>query len=158
MQFVGMATNRLQSLAYHLSATSPSPHPFDPLSNAEIEKAVQIIRTEKGSVHYNAITLWEPRKKEMMKWLESPQLVPRPKRIADVVVIAPGGKVYDGLVDLAEGRVVKWKNIDGVQPLVRLIICLILTPFNRRIITDDYSRLPWKISKLLSMLFERIPR
>lgn len=118
MQFVRMATNRLQSLAHHLAATSPPPHPFDPLSNAEIEKAVQIIRAEKGSVHYNAITLYEPRKKEMMKWLETPEIVPRPKRIADVVVIAPGGKVYDGLVDLAEGRVLKWEHIDGVQPLV----------------------------------------
>ncbi|APA06789.1 hypothetical protein sscle_02g015590 [Sclerotinia sclerotiorum 1980 UF-70] len=115
-----MASNRLQSLAHHFSATSPPPHPFDPLSNAEIEKAVQIIRAEKGSVHYNAITLHEPRKKEMMKWLESPQVVPRPKRIADVVVIAPGGKVYDGLVDLAEGKVVKWEHIDGVQPLITM--------------------------------------
>lgn len=53
-----------------------------------------------------------------MKWLETPEIVPRPKRIADVVVIAPGGKVYDGLVDLAEGRVLKWEHIDGVQPLV----------------------------------------
>ncbi|TEY44689.1 hypothetical protein BOTCAL_0346g00070 [Botryotinia calthae] len=120
MQFARMATNRLQSLAHHLAATSPPPHPFDPLSNAEIEKAVQIIRAEKGSVHYNAITLYEPRKKEMMKWLETPEIVPRPKRIADVVVIAPGGKVYDGLVDLAEGRVLKWEHIDGVQPLITM--------------------------------------
>jgi primary-amine oxidase len=115
-----MATNRLQSLAHHISATSPLPHPFDPLSNAEIEKAVEVIRAEKGQVHYNAITLYEPRKAEMLKWLENPQAVSRPKRIADVVVIAPGGKVYDGLVDLVEGKVLKWEHVDGVQPLVSL--------------------------------------
>ncbi|PQE03998.1 peroxisomal copper amine oxidase protein [Rutstroemia sp. NJR-2017a BVV2] len=107
----------MQSLAHHISATSPPPHPFDPLSNAEIEKAVEVIRAEKGQVHYNAITLYEPRKAEMLKWLESPQTVSRPKRIADAVVIAPGGKVYDGLVDLVEGKVLKWEHVDGVQPL-----------------------------------------
>lgn len=123
-----MATNRLQSVAHHFTATSPLPHPFDPLTNAEIDKAVHIIRTEKGSVHYNAITLYEPRKREMTKWLANPQVAPRPKRIADVVVIAPGGKVHDGLVDLAEERVVKWEQIDGVQPLVYSHFLLGLCP------------------------------
>lgn len=127
MQFVSMATNRLPSAAHHSTAAS-LPHPFDPLTNAEIDKAVHIIRTEKGSVHYNAITLYEPRKREMTKWLADPQVAPRPKRIADVVVIAPGGKVHDGLVDLAEERVVQWEQIDGVQPLVYSHLLLGLCP------------------------------
>ena len=45
---------------------------------------------------------------------------PRPRRVADVVAIATGGKVYDGLVDLKEGKIVKWGSTDGVQPLVVL--------------------------------------
>jgi primary-amine oxidase len=114
-----MALDRLKSVTHHISGTSAPHHPFDPLSNAEIETAVQIIRKEHGKVHYNAVTLYEPRKKEMLKWLEDPAHTPRPARIADIVAIAPGGKVYDGLVDLAEGKIVKWEALEGVQPLVR---------------------------------------
>lgn len=54
----------------------------------------------------------------MLKWLADPGHTTRPTRIADVVAIAPGGTVYDGLVDLAKGKVVKWDHIQGVQPLV----------------------------------------
>lgn len=113
-----MALDRLKSVAHHVAGNTGPPHPFDPLSNAEIETAAQIIRKEHGKVHYNAITLLEPRKKEMLKWLEDPEHFPRPARVADVVVLAPGGKVYDGLVDLKEGRITSWTALDGVQPLV----------------------------------------
>lgn len=54
----------------------------------------------------------------MLKWLEDPTRTPRPTRIADVVAIAPGGKVYDGLINLEEGKITKWKALEGVQPLV----------------------------------------
>jgi primary-amine oxidase len=117
-----MALERLQSVAQHVTGTTPPPHPFDPLSNAEIETAAQIIRKEHGKVHYNAITLYEPRKKEMLKWLADPAHTPRPARIADIVAIAPGGKVYDGLVNLIEGKIVKWVQLAGVQPLVSVTI------------------------------------
>jgi primary-amine oxidase len=113
-----MALNRLKSITHHVTATASPPHPFDPLSNAEIETAAEIIRKEHGIVHYNAITLLEPRKKEMLKWLEDPVRTPRPTRIADVVAIAPGGKVCDGWINLEEQKIVKWTILDGVQPLV----------------------------------------
>ena len=113
-----MALDRLKSVAHHVTGTGPPPHPFDPLSNAEIETAAQIVRSEHGKLHYNAIFLQEPRKKEMLKWLEDSQHTPRPTRIADIVAIAPGGKVYDGLVDLKEKKLVRWTALDGVQPLV----------------------------------------
>lgn len=112
-----MALDRLKSVAQHITGTTPPPHPFDPLTNAEIESAVSIIRKEHGQLHYNAITLKEPLKKEMLQWLENPQ-TPRPLRIADVVVVAPGGKVIDGWVDLKAAKVIKWESLDGVQPLV----------------------------------------
>jgi primary-amine oxidase len=114
-----MALDRLKSVAQHVTGNTPPPHPFDPLSNAEIETAVSITRSAHGKLHYNAVTLWEPRKKEMLKWLENPANTPRPARVADIVAIAPGGKVYDGLVNLNEGKIVKWEQLDGVQPLVR---------------------------------------
>jgi primary-amine oxidase len=113
-----MALDRLKSVAHHVAGTTSPPHPFDPLSSAEIETAAHIIRKAYGKVHYNAITLLEPRKREMLKWLEDPARTPRPVRIADVVAIAPGGKVYDGLVNLEEGNITKWTALEGVQPLV----------------------------------------
>jgi len=95
------------------------PHPFDPLSLAEIETAINIVKKAHGELHFNVVTLQEPRKAEMTAWLAAPETTPRPKRIADVVVIAPGGKVYDGLVDLAEPKIIKWELLDGEQPIVR---------------------------------------
>lgn len=113
-----MALDRLTSLSQHLSGTSVSPHPFDPLSNAEIEAAVAIISREHGKLSYNAVTLREPPKKEMLKWLEAPKTTPLPARVADIVALAPGAKVYDGLVDLSAEKVIQWEQMEGVQPLV----------------------------------------
>ena len=59
----------------------------------------------------------------MLKWLEDPTHNSKPARVADVVAIAPGGKVYDGLVDLKERKIIKWEALDGVQPLVSTL-CL----------------------------------
>jgi primary-amine oxidase len=114
-----MALDRLQSVTSHLTGNAAPPHPFDPLSNAEIEHAVSIVRKEHGDHVFNAVTMLEPRKKDMLKWIEDPVSNQRPARIADVVAIAKGGKVYDGLVDLKAGKVVKWETLEGVQPLVR---------------------------------------
>ena len=59
-------------------------------------------------------------KADMMKYLASPETVPRPHRIADVVAIGKGSKVFDGLIDLNEGRIVKWELTEGVQPLITM--------------------------------------
>ena len=119
-----MALDRLKLVASHLTGTTTPPHPFDPLSNAEIESAVQVVRASHGKLHYNAITLREPKKVEMLQWLASPDTLPRPIRVADVVAIAPGGAVFDGLVDLKESKIIKWERMHGVQPLV----CISSTP------------------------------
>jgi primary-amine oxidase len=113
-----MALDRLKSVAQHVAGAGPPPHPFDPLSNAEIEKAVSIIRSAHGKLFYNAVTLREPPKKQMLKWLENSSSTPRPTRVADVVALAPGGAVFDGLVDLESGKITKWEKLEGVQPLV----------------------------------------
>ena len=114
-----MVLDRLKQVAQHVIGTAPPPHPFDPLSASEIESAVSLIRQEHGSLYYNAITLWEPRKAEMLAWLADPDHTVRPHRVADVVAIMKGSKVYDGLVDLDEQKIVKWEYTEGVQPLVR---------------------------------------
>ncbi|KAK6956850.1 hypothetical protein Daesc_002131 [Daldinia eschscholtzii] len=96
------------------------PHPFDPLSQDEIQSAIGIVKKAHGEVFFNVVSLHEPRKAEMTKWLENPAETPRPPRIADTVVIAPGGKVYDGLIDLAAGKITKWELLDGLQPIITM--------------------------------------
>lgn len=104
----------------HLTGQLPPPHPLDPLSGSEIKAAVAIVNEEYSGVFFNAVTLWEPRKAEMTAWLTAPETALKPHRVADVVAIGRGSKVYDGLVDLDEGKIVKWELTDGVQPLVSL--------------------------------------
>ncbi len=95
-----------------------TPHPFDPLSLEEIETAITAVKKAHGDVFFNVVALHEPRKAEMMSWLADPS-VTAPARVADVVVIAPGGKVYDGLVDVKTAAITKWELMHGVQPIVR---------------------------------------
>jgi primary-amine oxidase len=115
-----MVLNRLKQMAFHMDASIHIPHPFDPLSAAEIDAAVALVRAERGPLNFNAVTLWEPRKAEMMPWLADPENAPRPHRVADIVAIAPGGKIYDGVVDLNEKRIVQWQHTEGVQPLITM--------------------------------------
>lgn len=113
-----MALDRLKQAASHVTGLGQPPHPFDPLSETEIEQAVGIVREEHSNVFFNAVTLGEPRKAEMMKWIKNPEHTPRPHRIADVVCIGKGSKVFDGIVDLTEGKILSWEMTEGVQPLV----------------------------------------
>ena len=113
-----MALDRLKQAAAHVTGIGQPPHPFDPLSETEIEKAVAVVRKEYPNVFFNAVTLWEPRKAEMMAWIKDPEHTPRPHRVADVVCIGAGSKVFDGTVDLDDGKLLDWEQTEGVQPLV----------------------------------------
>ncbi|ODH52160.1 hypothetical protein GX48_01715 [Paracoccidioides brasiliensis] len=116
-----MVLERLKQLAYQVDSTSPPPHPFDPLSSSEIDAAVAIIRAGyDGSLKINTVTLREPQKAEVVAWLADPQNNPRPHRAVDIVAISPGGKVYDGIVDLTDKKVLQWKHTEGVQPLITM--------------------------------------
>lgn len=94
-----------------------APHPFDPLTGDEIAAAISVVKKAHRDVRFNVVSLHEPRKAEMTAWLADPHGAPRPARVADVVVIAPGGKVFDGLVDLAAGKIIKWEHAEGEQPM-----------------------------------------
>ncbi|KAH0544410.1 hypothetical protein FGG08_001436 [Glutinoglossum americanum] len=115
-----MVLDRLKQVAQHVSGTAAAPHPFDPLSEIEIEAAVGIVQREHGPLFYNAVTLYEPRKVEMLAWLAGREHANRPNRVADIVAIGKGSRVYDGLVDLKEGKVIKWGSLEGVQPLITM--------------------------------------
>jgi len=139
-----MSFERLSQLAGQLSLTASAPHPFDPLSAAEIEVAVAIVKKEKGdALFYNTVTLWEPRKAEMMAWLYAPDTKPRPHRVADVVAIGRGSKVFDGTVDLTEGKLLDWVQMEGVQPMV-----YVMSGTRETHDTDRVHSSPWTTLKL----------
>lgn len=96
------------------------PHPLDPLSLEEIETVITAVKKAHGDLFFNVVSLHEPRKAEMTAWLANPKYAPRPTRVADVVVIAPGGKVYDGLVDVKTATITSWELLDGLQPIITM--------------------------------------
>lgn len=104
--------------SHQVAGATPLPHPFDPLSAYEIERAASVVTKEHGPLLFNAVAALEPRKAEMLHWLADPEHFPRPRRVADVVATAKGSKVYDGLVDLEEEKIIKWEYTAGVQPIV----------------------------------------
>ena len=112
--------DRLKQLTFQVSATAPPPHPLDPLSTLEIDTAVALIREKYSPINFNAVSLYEPRKAEMLAWLQNPEKAPRPARCAEVVCIAPQGKVYDGVVNLDKKKIVDWKYTPGVQPIITM--------------------------------------
>jgi primary-amine oxidase len=111
--------DRLQQLSRQLASSSPAPHPFDPLTGPEIEYAVAVVRREYGQIGFNAVTLAEPKKKEMLAWLAD-QNTQRPRRQAEVVAIGKDAALYDGIVDLKNGKILTWEKLEGVQPLVSI--------------------------------------
>lgn len=116
-----MVLDRLKQLNLQVSASAPDAHPFDPLSTAEIDAVTAIVRAEHGSsLNFNAVSLYEPRKAEMLEWLANEGMSPRPARAADVVAISPDGKVYDGVVNLDEKKITSWQHTPGVQPLITM--------------------------------------
>ncbi|KAH8775444.1 copper amine oxidase [Diaporthe sp. PMI_573] len=102
------------------SVATETHHPFDPLSLQEIETVITSVKKAHGDVFFNVVSLHEPRKAEMSAWLADPEKSPRPARIADVVVIAPGGKVFDGLVDVKTASIKHWEQLDGAQPIITM--------------------------------------
>lgn len=115
-----MVLERLKQLAGQVSNVIVPPHPLDPLSALEIEIATSLLRKEKGQLYYNAVTLLEPPKSQLLPWLIDPEHSQRPARIADIVAITPDGKLMDGHVSLVENKIIKWEHSPNVQPLITM--------------------------------------
>lgn len=115
-----MVLERVKQLAQHLTSSGGPTHPLDPLDLSEIEAAVSVLRAAHGKLFYNAVTLEEPPKVEMVKWLTNPEHAPRPARKADIVCIGTDGKIYDGVVNLTTGKIDKWEHTPNVQPLITM--------------------------------------
>ena len=98
----------------------PSAHPLDPLSAAEVERAAEIVRTERGlgsRTRFIFTMLHEPEKKVVLAHRPGDAV----ERAAFVVLVdCAAGKTYEATVSLTQGRVVGWEHVPGVQPAIVL--------------------------------------
>src|SRR5258705_7260584 len=98
----------------------PTVHPLDPLSAAEIERAWEIVRTERAlgpRVRVIFIMLHEPAKKIVSAYRPGDSV----ERAAFVVLVdSVPGKTYEAVVSLSEGRVLSWEHVPGAQPAIVL--------------------------------------
>lgn len=99
-------------------AASQPTHPLDPLTESEIAVAVDLVRQERSDIIFNSVTLLEPKKSELQRWLNSAG--PSLPRLADVIASGQGCKVYDVVVDITAKRIVQWQEPKGVYPSITM--------------------------------------
>ncbi|MBD1910222.1 MULTISPECIES: primary-amine oxidase [unclassified Leptolyngbya] len=98
------------------SITAPALHPLEPLSPAEIERAVAIVRQEKrvgNTYRFPCVTLREPAKAFMLGYQPGDLF----EREAFLILLDNAtGKTYEAIVSLNQGTVTRWTGIPDVQP------------------------------------------
>jgi primary-amine oxidase len=102
------------------SEVTASPHPLDPLSAAEIERAWQIVQAGRAlgpRVRAIFVMLHEPPKKVVLAHRPGDAV----ERAAFVVLIdSAAGRTHEAVVSLSQGRVVSWEHVPGAQPAIVL--------------------------------------
>jgi len=98
------------------------PHPLDPLLPSEISQVAKIVTAwlkDDKKVSFNTITLLEPPKAALQKYLFARGA--KPPRKAEAIVIGVGtGQISEVIVSLETGKVEGWKDVSGVQPTITL--------------------------------------
>lgn len=115
-----MALERTKQMVQQLAgkAASHPVHPLDPLTESEIATAVDLVQKERSEVIFNSVSLLEPKKAELQRWLNSAS--PTLHRMADVIASGKGCKVYDVVVDLTDKCIVRWDEPKGVYPSITM--------------------------------------
>ena len=94
-------------------------HPLDPLSHAELEAAVELVREDAGlagSARFVYVNLYEPTRAEVDDFEAGG---PAPERLVKMIVRERAERAtYEGIVGLDGGRVHSWRRVPGVQPSV----------------------------------------
>jgi primary-amine oxidase len=95
-------------------------HPLDPLDESEIAGAVRILQAAPNfpkTALFSTVVLNEPPKAEVLSFKAGARF----RREAFAIVLDRAeNKTYEATVDLRAGKVLSWKEIPGVQPLVFL--------------------------------------
>ena len=98
--------------------TSQIVHPLEPLTGAEIERAVSILRAERTlgeRVLFASVTLREP-SKHAVRAYQAGDSVTREALI--ILLDNTEAKTYEAVISLDDNRVISWTHIPGVQPTV----------------------------------------
>jgi primary-amine oxidase len=88
-------------------------HPLDALTGPELDKTVQVLRDAKLAEtdgRFGIIRLQEPPKAEVLAWKEGVQL----PRLA-YVNLRQKRRLYEGVVDVGAGKVMRWEEIKDQQ-------------------------------------------
>jgi primary-amine oxidase len=95
-------------------------HPLDPLTAEEVTRTVNILRTEyplSGRTRFATVVLHEPPKSTVLYFKKGDAI----QREAFAILLDNAtATTYEAIVSLAEGTVISWKKIDGVQPPIML--------------------------------------
>ncbi|MDQ3753868.1 MAG: tyramine oxidase, partial [Acidobacteriota bacterium] len=104
--------------AFGVRAVGAPPHPLDPLSAEEIGSAVKILRAAANfpkEAMFSTVVLNEPSKADVLNFKSGAKF----RREAFVVVLdREKNLTYEATIDLRSNKILSWKEIAGVQPLV----------------------------------------
>ena len=106
------------SVAGQVLDTQSIRHPMDPLTTQEYSAVITVLREEKYVDYaslYPMITLHEPTKAKVLQWKPGDPV----KRQA-FVIVKEGPQTFEALVDIMAGKVVSWKEVEGVEPGILL--------------------------------------
>ncbi|HMG99566.1 MAG TPA: primary-amine oxidase [Gaiellales bacterium] len=96
---------------------TPAPHPLDPLSADELERAVACVRSARdlgGAVRFVCVELRDPDKSQLASWRAGG--TPPPREAALVVLVA--GRTYEAVVGLDADTLLTWEHVPGAQAAV----------------------------------------
>jgi primary-amine oxidase len=93
-------------------------HPLDPLTADEINEAVRIVKTQPNfptDVLFSTVQLQEPPKPEVWNYKGGKNF----RRESFIVVMdRPRNKTFEAIVDLRGKKILSWREMPGVQPLI----------------------------------------
>lgn len=93
-------------------------HPLDPLTSAEITATIKALKAAPDfpkKALFSTVTLKEPAKDEVLQFKPGMPLL---RQSFAIVYDQDNDKTYETVVDLASKKLISWKNIPGVEPLV----------------------------------------
>ena len=94
-------------------------HPLEPLSKAEVESAVAIVKAHPQMTEtsrFVTVMLNEPAKEVVLKYTSGNQV----EREAFVILDNASGQCVEALVSLPRSAITSWRPLEGVQPAIML--------------------------------------
>ena len=92
------------------------PHPLDALSADEYTAILETVKASgnlDSASRFAGVDLHEPPKQEVLRWKQGD-----PFRREALAVIKQGRKTFEAVVDVANRKLISWKEIPGVEPML----------------------------------------